>query len=114
MSDFQDYHQEKESKLEKKSKVRVYKKQRFQKQIVEDRYIGEFFDEITTIEDFIFTHLENCIKEKEINSLSLEPVAMMLKLCTSLLDMKKKQLEIKLITNFTDEEKFAMNEFDDD
>ena len=44
MSDFQDYHQEKESKLEKKSKVRVYKKQRFQKQIVEDRYIGEFFD----------------------------------------------------------------------
>jgi hypothetical protein len=113
MSDFQNYQQEKESPSEKKSKIRIYKKQQFQKKVVEDRYIGEFFDEITKIEDFIFNHLDNCYREKEINALSLEPIAIMLKVCTTLLDMKKKQLEIKLITNFSDEEKFVMNEFND-
>lgn len=83
-----------------------YKKTKliFQKKIIKDENINDFFLKISKFEELIFEQLNQCI-ESDMSPNAILPLSTMIKACNSILDMKKKQLEIKRITNFLGEKK---------
>ena len=80
-------------------KKRVNKKHMFQKKIVEDDGIDVFFFVISKLEHCIFSEIVKLIDGDQ-SFVETESLAVMIKYCTSLLDIKKKQLEIRIITNY--------------
>jgi hypothetical protein len=89
--------------MSKTSKLKKISDYQFQKKIVRDDGIGAFLSKISELEKLIFDKIEHCIEEEE--EVNLCPsVSTLVKMCNSLLDLKKKQLEIKRVTNFSEYE----------
>lgn len=80
-------------------KERVNKQYMFQKKVVEDDTIDDFFYRISKLENCIFNEISGFIDGDQ-SFVESESVAIMIKYCTALLDIRKKQLEIRMITNF--------------
>ena len=86
--------------MSKTSKLKKISDYQFQKKIVKDDNIGTFLSKISELERLIFNKIEHCIEEEEV----CPSVSTLVKMCNSLLDLKKKQLEIKRVTNFSEYE----------
>lgn len=80
-------------------KERVNKQYMFQKKVVEDYTIDDFFYRISKLENCIFNEISAFIDGDQ-SFVESESVAIMIKYCNALLDIRKKQLEIRIITNF--------------
>lgn len=82
----------------------IHRKPVYQKKIIKDDDICDFFSKISDIENLIFHELNQCL-DGDLTQTSTTSVAILIKVCNSLLDIKKKQLEIKRITNFSNKKK---------
>lgn len=80
-------------------KERVNKQYMFQKKVVEDDTIDDFFYSISKLENCIFNEISGFIDGDQ-SFVESESVAIMIKYCNALLDIRKKQLEIRIMTNF--------------
>jgi hypothetical protein len=80
-------------------KKRANKQHMFQKKVVEDDTIDDFFYRISKLENCIFNEISEFIDGDQ-SFVESESVAIMIKYCNALLDIRKKQLEIRIITNF--------------